>query len=273
MTQASVMKREAFQRFRFPERSQSQDNGRVRGVAFPLEVPDDRPGIAFMDDGSISFFEYSQYRASAFDKQLADSDLGGRVRFMWQHGGVGPYGDVAQDAHEGVIPIGTITSMTKTPAGVLYEAEFGDTRMAQELRQAVLSGAVEEVSTLVETLAYELNTDAEGRTFRDVTEARFWDVSLVVRAQFPQTRVLEASCHQCGSVVPPHDEIDEEPPEAISASMATNGTSNGHVTLTREQYGKLLARINDLQHVLESNGLCEACLMLRGEPCENHVRL
>lgn len=204
----------------------SMIEGEVAGLALPFNVSDDREGLWLSDEGALTFFAYSVYDRHSLDAQLALADLGGRVRFMWAHG-----------LHGGMttIPIGNVLSLTATPEALMFRARLNDTDVADEIRKALATMSIKEVSVQIKTLDHRFETDNDAKTFRRVTRAQIFDVSLLAHGQFPQARLLEVLCEGCGWVTPAQDE--HKPP----------ADSNHRPLFTPEQVGALYARINDLQ--------------------------
>jgi len=198
--------------------------GEVAGGALPFNTPDGRPGLSLDDEDNLTFFKYTTYAPQTFDLQLGLREWGGRVRFMWQHG---------FEAGMTSIPIGSVTDLRATPDALMFHATMGTTDVAQEILKPLAAGEVKETSVQLRIVDFTFETDEEGKTFRRVTNAELFDVSLVVHGQFPQARLLEVLCEGCGRVVSSHDEHMPH--------------GDGDLRISKERLGSLYAIINDLQ--------------------------
>ncbi len=201
-------------------------HGEVAGLALPFNVSDARPGLMFDEKTlTVEFFAYSVYDAEAFKEQLDRDNPLDRVHFMWQHGLEG--GMTA-------IPIGNVLSLVATPEALMFRAELNNTEVADELRKALSAVSVKEISVRLQIRDFRMETDGDSETFRRVTKAEVFDVSLVVNGQFLRARIFEVLCDGCGQVKSLHDEhmphSNDEP-----------------APITRKQLGELYAQINDLQ--------------------------
>ena len=244
---------------------------RVRGLAIPFnDTEHGQSGFLVDEDGALRFFAYTVIRPGAYDLQIAEPNFGGRVRFMWNHGGRDAHGTWAGGSDDGARPIGNVTELVSIPAGIMFAAEFNDTAPALETRKAVQAGSVQEVSVLTQHIVASIKTDDEGIDFLDVTQSRMWDVSLVTRAQYPQTRIFSANCLGCDSTIlvgagsDGQFQVQHEGDschvvtltpdlEANAGNPPNDHNGDGDVTLTRQQIGSGFARIDQLENALRSH--------------------
>lgn len=165
----------------------SLPGGGVSGIAMPFNVSDERPGIAFNDEGELLFFDYKVYGEHSLDAHIAAGLP--LVQFQFQHGGRQHDGSNANPLTS--IPIGRIEKLDATPAALLFQATFNDTSLSKEVQIAVRRRELTELSAGLMVEDFELDTDADGKNFVRITRARLLDVSIVDHGQFPQARILE----------------------------------------------------------------------------------
>lgn len=244
----------------------SLPGGGVSGIAMPFETSDQRPGIAFSDEGELLMFEYKVYAAKAFDAHIsAGTPI---VQFQFQHGGRQHDGSNANPLAS--IPIGRIESLEATPAALLFAASFNSTSLSQEVQIAVGRNELTDISTGLMIEDFELDTDSEKRAFVRVTQARVLDVSIVDHSQFPQARILE---HLALSVtaesfaarrrgdetligaIERYAALDKGTPigfqakTTVVATSAKNGPGDDEMVVTKAAWGNLWGALNDLRTV------------------------
>ncbi|KKN32170.1 hypothetical protein LCGC14_0816670 [marine sediment metagenome] len=212
--------RPLFERYGISEARPLADGG-IAGIALPFNVSDQRPGAAFMDDGTLRFFAYKVYDPGMFDTQLAQTDYGGRVQFQWTHGGRSPENMTGEALAQ--IPIGRVTQLQATPTLLMFQAVFNSTSLAQEIQKAVSSNDLREVSAGVWIDEFEFDVDSEGNDFVRITEGRVRDISVVDLAQFTETRILEHLSHQEHHALPSGVEVAPgvSPTEALRGVLQT----------------------------------------------------
>lgn len=235
--------------------------GMVQGIALPFLTPNDRHALVFNEEtGSVEMIHYTMYDERAFSRQFALPNPLVRTKFMWQHGGVDPLTEeVTFEAGLGQIPIGSLKRVWSANGSLYFDAMFNDTMMAREVRKAVASGDVTEVSTLIQDRDGEVRTDAQGLKYLHTTDAFLWDIALVTRAQFAETVLMPfmQSYAMCLDGACGHATKDgrvrhlQTPPDSIASSKHRfGGDDDAGVML-----GALRARNFQLETALQLAGL------------------
>lgn len=137
--------------------------------------------------GSIvdTFPNRTKFREGAFLKTL--NDRASRVKILSQH-------------DDRSVPIGLPTKLQETKEGLFFEASLNNTTLgkdwAEALRHAAALGKMDaaELSIGFDALNCDMVEDEDDQeVFREITEARLWEISLVSFGADRQTKVFEAN--------------------------------------------------------------------------------
>ncbi len=167
-------------------------------------------GIASVFDSIVDTFpNRTRIKKGAFLRTI--NSRGNRVKILMAH-------------DQGSIWIGLPTKLQETEEGLLIEGSLNNTALgkdaAEALRHAASLGRLEaaEMSIGFDALNFEMVEDEETEElFRDITELRLWEVSLVAFGADRQTKITEvASRDMERQLVPKHRE------EALALAIQQN---------------------------------------------------
>ncbi len=238
----------------------SLPGGGISGIAIPFNASDQRPGIAFNDEGELLFFDYKVYGEHSLDAHIAAGLP--LVQFQFAHGGRQHDGGNSNPLAS--IPIGRIEQLEATPAALLFSATFNATALSKEVQVAVGRGELTELSAGLMVEDFELDTDADGKHFVRITQARVLDISIVDHGQFPQARILEHLALDVpegfaaavpdgqslvGAVQHYAAPISGDKPLGTQilprATSTNNGPGAGEMIVSQEAWGAVWAALND----------------------------
>jgi HK97 family phage prohead protease len=165
----------------------------------------------------------TRFREGAFLRTINNS--GNRVKILAQHNDTG-------------IWIGLPTKLQETKDGLFVEASLNKTSMGLDYSEAIRHAAsldkldALEMSIGFDALNHEMIEDEEDEeVFREVTEARLWEISVVNFGADRQTKFLEAAALET--------RLAPSPFEATLNSIRALSSDPEKSRLTREQYLQL----------------------------------
>jgi len=155
---------------------QPTEAGRFRGLASVFGSPVDTVGMLGVR---------TRFRPGAFKKTLADRAM--RVKILSAH-------------DQGAVPIGLPVSLQETSEGLEIVGSLNQTALGQDWA-AMIQHAKElgQLDAVEMSIGFDSIQDAmvededDGEMFREIIEARLWEVSLVSAGADRHTRVLEAA--------------------------------------------------------------------------------
>jgi len=159
-------------------------------VEFALDPKSDFESGQFSGIASVfgsvvdTFPNRSRFRKGAFLKTL--NDRGNRVKILHQH-------------DQGSIFIGLPVEMKEVDEGLFVHASLNETRLGQDcaaaLKHAAALGKLDavELSIGFDPVNVAMVEDEEEELFREITEARLWEISLVNFGADRKTKIMEAA--------------------------------------------------------------------------------